>query len=190
MNHRNIPLGYALSGGIIIINEAEADTVREIAEQYLSGKSLKAIAEMLTAKHIEYMSGKTDWNRSRIKRIVEDKRYIGDGGYLPILTEQEFAAMQSIKAEKNTQKDVNHTEGIFTLNAPGTFSQTAKVGYSPLAASLISLMILTASINRPLRVVSSSPFASCFNPARFPATDKSWQGLPKVMMSTGSMSPP
>ena len=73
---------------------------------------------MLTAKHIEYMSGKTDWNRSRIKRIVEDKRYIGDGGYLPILTEQEYAAMQSIKAEKNTQKDVNHTEGIFTLNAP------------------------------------------------------------------------
>lgn len=118
MNHRNIPLGYALSGGIITINEAEADTVREIAEQYLSGKSLKAIAEMLAAKHIEYMSGKTDWNRSRIKRIVEDKRYIGDGGYLPILTEQEYAAMQSIKAAKNTQKDVNYTEGIFTLNAP------------------------------------------------------------------------
>ena len=55
MNHRNIPLGYALSGGNITINEAEADIVREIAEQYLSGKSLKAIAEMLTAKHIEYM---------------------------------------------------------------------------------------------------------------------------------------
>lgn len=118
MKQRIVPLGYALSGGNITINEAEADTVREIAEQYLSGKSLKAIAEMLTAKHIEYMSGKTDWNRSRIKRIVEDKRYIGDGGYMPILTEQEYAAMQSIKAEKNTQKDVNHTEGIFTLNAP------------------------------------------------------------------------
>ena len=118
MKQRIVPLGYALSGGIIIINEAEADTVREIAEQYLSGKSLKAIAEMLTAKHIEYMSGKTDWNRSRIKRIVEDKRYIGDGGYMPILTEQEYAAMQSIKAKKNTQKDVNYSEGIFTLNAP------------------------------------------------------------------------
>ena len=118
MNHRNIPLGYALSGGIITINETEADTVREIAEQYLSGKSLKAIAEMLTAKHIEHMSGKTDWNRSRIKRIVEDKRYIGEGGYMPILTEQEYAAMQSIKAKKNTQKNVNYSEGIFTLNAP------------------------------------------------------------------------
>lgn len=100
MNHRNIPLGYALSGGNIIINEAEADTVREIAEQYLSGKSLKAIAELLTAKHIEYMSGKTDWNRSRIKRIVEDKRYIGDGGYLPILTEQEY--MRQTHSQKST----------------------------------------------------------------------------------------
>lgn len=118
MNHRNIPLGYILSIGSITINEAEANTVREIAEQYLSGKSLKSIAEMLTAKHIEYMSGKTDWNRSRIKRIVEDKRYIGDGGYPPILTEQEYAAMQSIKAKKNTQKDVNYSEGIFKLNAP------------------------------------------------------------------------
>lgn len=118
MNYRNIPLGYALSGGRITINEAEADTVREIAEQYLNGKSLKAIAEMLTAKHIEYMSGKTAWNRSRIKRIVEDKRYIGNGGYPPILTEQEYAAIQNIKAKKNTQKDVNHSEGIFTLNTP------------------------------------------------------------------------
>lgn len=120
MKQRIVPLGYALSGGIITINETEADTVREIAEQYLSGKSLKAIAEILTAKHIEYMSGKTDWNRSRIKRIVEDKRYIGDGGYPQILTEQKYAAMQSIKAEKNTQKDVNHSEGIFALNAPVT----------------------------------------------------------------------
>lgn len=45
---------YAINGGNITINEAEADTVREIAEQYLSGKSLKVIAEMLTAKQIEY----------------------------------------------------------------------------------------------------------------------------------------
>ena len=40
----------------------------------------------------------------------------GDGGYPPILTEQEYAAMQSIKAKKNTQKNVNYSEGIFTLN--------------------------------------------------------------------------
>lgn len=59
MNHRNIPLGYVLSIGSITINEAEANTVREIAEQYLSGKSLKDIAEMLTAKEIVILYNKT-----------------------------------------------------------------------------------------------------------------------------------
>ena len=96
MKQRKTPFGYIIKNGIVTVDKTEADIVREIAEQYLSGKSLKTIAEMLTAKHIEYMSGKTDWNRSRIKRIVEDKRYIGDGGYPLILTEQEYAAMQSI----------------------------------------------------------------------------------------------
>ena len=118
MNHRNIPLGYTMENGTVVINSAEADIIRETAEQYLGGKSLRTIAELLTAKRVEYMPGKSDWNRSRIKRIVEDKRYIGDGGYPPILTEQEYAAMQSIKAKKNTQKDVNYSEGIFTLNTP------------------------------------------------------------------------
>ena len=118
MNHRNIPLGYILSIGSITINEAEANTVREIAEQYLSGKSLKDIAEMLTAKHIEYMSGKTDWNKSRIRRMIDDTRYIGNNGYPPILTEQEYSAMQAFKSQKNTQKNIDHSDNIFKLNAP------------------------------------------------------------------------
>lgn len=76
------------------------------------------------------------------------------------------------------------------LKAPGTFSQTAKVGYFPPLFSLISSMIRTASMNKPLRVVSSSPFFVCFSPARFPATLKSWHGEPKVIISTGSISAP
>ena len=76
------------------------------------------------------------------------------------------------------------------LNAPGTFSQRAKLGYFPPVAPRISLIIRTASMNSPLRVVSSSPFASCFSPARFPATLKSWHGEPNVITSTGSISAP
>lgn len=118
MTHRHIPFGFTMKNGSISVNRAEADTVREIAERYLGGDSLKTIAERLTAEKIEHSPGKSDWNKSRIQRIIDDRRYIGDSGYPPILTEQEYAAMQSIKAAKNTQKDVNHTEGIFTLNAP------------------------------------------------------------------------
>ena len=67
--------------------------------------------------------------------------------------------------------------------APGTFSQSANFGYSPLVASCISLMILMASRKRPLR--------SPARPSRLPdATLRSWQGEPKVMMSTGGSLPP
>lgn len=114
MNHRNIPFGYTMENGTVIINNAEADIIRETAEQYLGGKSLRTIAELLTAKRVEYMPGKSDWNRSRIQRMIDDKRYIGENGYPPILTEQAYTAMQAMKTEKNTQKAVSH----FKLTVP------------------------------------------------------------------------
>lgn len=96
----------------------DANLHAEIRE-YLERHEGMTMAEFITLAVDDELHPKIQQKEGNsIKRIVEDKRYIGDGGYLPILTEQEYAAMQSIKAAKNTQKDVNHTEGIFTLNAP------------------------------------------------------------------------
>ena len=106
MKQRNLPFGYVVENGTVVINDAEAAIIRETAEQYLGGKSLRTIAELLTARRVEYMPGKSDWNRSRIQRIIDDKRYIGENGYPPILTEQAYTAMQTMKTEKNTQKAV------------------------------------------------------------------------------------
>ena len=50
-------------------------------------------------------------------------------------------------------------------SAPGTFSQTAHLGYFPSVASLISRMMRTASKNRLERPPPS--------PSRFPAMDRS-----------------
>ncbi len=118
MNHRNIPFGYTMENGTVIINDIEAAIIRETAEQYLSGKSLRTIAELLTARRVEYMPGKSDWNRSRIQRMIDDKRYIGDNGYPPILTEQAYTAMQAMKTEKNTQKAVSHFKLTFPVVCP------------------------------------------------------------------------
>ena len=75
------------------------------------------------------------------------------------------------------------------LNAPGTFSQhiqrgrmSAPVRPRSLSAVRISFMIRICSIKRPERAPD--------NPARAPATLRSWQGLPPQMMSTGSSSLP
>ena len=71
---------------------------------------------------------------------------------------------------------------LLELKAPGTFSQTAYLGYTPSVLSLISRIIRTVSINRTLRSPSS--------PLRLPATLKSWHGEPKVITSTGSIVEP
>ena len=70
---------------------------------------------------------------------------------------------------------------LLTEKAPGTFSQTMYLGrtsipFRPflLSLSLISFIIRSCSINRPLRVVSSSPSSSCWRPLRCPATLRSW----------------
>lgn len=75
------------------------------------------------------------------------------------------------------------------LNEPGTFSQTRNRGLtmSPalpflLSRSLISFTILTCSMK--------SPLLSPASPARFPAMERSWHGLPPVIQSTGSISAP
>lgn len=55
-------------------------------------------------------------------------------------------------------------------------------GYSPLVALSMSETTSFAVLNSPLR--------SPFNPSLFPATDRSWHGLPAHMMSTcGILSP-
>lgn len=54
--------------------------------------------------------------------------------------------------------------------------------YLPLVAHLISVIILTASRNK----LDCSPA----RPFLFPAIERSWQGEPKVITSTGSISAP
>lgn len=75
--------------------------------------------------------------------------------------------------------------------APGTFSQMIHLGLGrtaravppfPASASLISFMIRIISMKRPER--------SPDKPERGPATDRSWQGEPPEMMSTGGSSAP
>jgi len=75
------------------------------------------------------------------------------------------------------------------LNAPGTFSQTMNLGRTNSPAlprrtsSLrISFMTLICSMNRPDRAPA--------RPALFPATERSWQGDPPVITSTGGTSAP
>lgn len=109
MKKRRFPYGYEMQNGEIIISAKEADTVKRIFREYLNGDNLKIIAERLTIKQVEFLPGEYGWNKNRIKRMIEDKRYIGDNSYPAIVGEDIF---NRANAEKNSRR--TNTEPIIT----------------------------------------------------------------------------
>lgn len=63
------PLGYDLVGGKLIINEKEANVVREIFDMYLNGMNSEEIAHKMNAQDTLSIS----WRRQRIEYILKTK---------------------------------------------------------------------------------------------------------------------
>ena len=118
MKIRNIPFGYRIENGTIHLHPTESQVVREIHAAYLDGQSLLQIAASLNERGVEYMPGAAAWNKARLKRIIEDVRYLGNETYPAIVKETDFYKAQEIKAARNTQKNVDRTADIFKLQLP------------------------------------------------------------------------
>ena len=117
MKRRTIPFGYRYENGAIMINASSSDIVKEIFSRYLSGDSMLNIAELLNKMHIEYRPGVVGWNKARIKRILEDKRYSGDDDYPQIISNEILKKADALRDAKNKQKNVNKNDDIYNLNA-------------------------------------------------------------------------
>lgn len=119
MKNRRFPYGYEMRDGEIVICQTEAEIVRTIFRDYVDGKGLKDIAEKLTALKVEYLPGESNWNKSRIKRMIEDKRYLGDSTYPQILQESVLQEANVIKSNRcTTDNCVVHSENkevIYTV---------------------------------------------------------------------------
>lgn len=104
MSNRYIPFGYAFEGGQPVPHPQESKIVREIFTRYCAGDSLKVIAEDMTLRQVEYSPGKTAWDKARIKRILENGKYIGESGYPAIIEKEQFVAANLKKETTNTNK--------------------------------------------------------------------------------------
>lgn len=118
MKTRNIPFGYKRENGKVISHPSESKTVNEIFTDYLDGQSLLQIARHLNERQVEYMPETTGWNKARLKRIIEDIRYLGNDGFPVIIEQTIFDKAQEIKSARNTQKAVDRNAAIFRLNVP------------------------------------------------------------------------
>lgn len=90
MSLRMILYGYEIKNGEPVVLEAEAKIVRDIYANYISGKSLKAIADELTKEGVIYYLDKSVWTKNLIARIIANPKYAGTDNYPPIILQADF----------------------------------------------------------------------------------------------------
>lgn len=118
MNHRYMPFGYYVKEGAVTVKTEEADVIKLIFTQYVSGMSLKKIAEMLTLEKVEFLPQQYLWNKNRVARIIEDSRYTGTDVYEAIIDTETFETAQEMKLSRNTQADHDRSRVISSSVVP------------------------------------------------------------------------
>ena len=100
MSNRKMLYGYQIRDGEIAIVEEEAILVRRIFSLYTSGLSYQKISDLLNMEKIPYSQEAPAWNKHKIKRLLENPRYMGQDSYPPILDSKVFQETQVYIQEK------------------------------------------------------------------------------------------
>lgn len=97
---RSIPFGYCMEHAVIRSDPEEAEAVKHIFSLYSSGHSLDRIAKAMTASGPRYHKEKDQWNIGMVKRILENRKYLGDEGYPAIIEDEIYQQVQRLKEKK------------------------------------------------------------------------------------------
>ena len=98
---RTIPFGYRMEQAEFVCEKTEAETVKHIFSMYLAGHSLKNIAEAMTEQGMQYHKDKPSWDKNMVKRILDNRKYVGDGEYPRIICDEDFLTAQMFKENNN-----------------------------------------------------------------------------------------
>lgn len=101
--NRRIPFGYIMENGEITTEPREVYAVAKIFDEYIDGKSLLNIANMMQIEGIPYHpQEKSQWNRNMVKRILENERYLGTDKYPQLVDKAKYDKANEIKTKKAT----------------------------------------------------------------------------------------
>ena len=106
MRNRSIPFGYCYQNGTLAVHPQESQTVRAVFAAYLSGEPLSKIAANLTAKLVEYLPGHSQWDKARVKRLLDNVKYTGEGDFPQLITEKQFQMAHQKKESANTNRQL------------------------------------------------------------------------------------
>jgi DNA invertase Pin-like site-specific DNA recombinase len=107
--------GYDLDGGTLVINPDEAEVVRRIFSDYLSGKGIRQITGELTEKGVRKKYGVSCWRCEMVNYILTNERYMGDALLRKKCTADAFPfAKCQNKGQKDQYYVTDSHEGIIS----------------------------------------------------------------------------
>lgn len=109
--NRTQPFGYRMELGKVVIDPDEARWVVYIYEQYIQGVSFKGLSDTLCGTGIRYDADKP-WNKNMVARILQDRRYIGDGEYPKIIDDCTFYRADQKRSKKVSGGQVTKAQKI------------------------------------------------------------------------------
>ena len=95
--NRTQPFGYRVEYGKVVLDPDEARWVVYIYEQYIMGESFKNLSDTLCGMGIHYDTDKR-WNKNMVARILQDRRYMGEGKYPQII---DICIFQQVDQKRN-----------------------------------------------------------------------------------------
>lgn len=98
--NRVIPFGYCMKNGEITTIPKEVYAVSTIFSEYLNGSSLLQIAKLMESEKIRYSTDSDRWNKNMVKRIIENKKYLGTDKYQQIIDEDIFRQANEKRVRK------------------------------------------------------------------------------------------
>lgn len=113
MGLRTILYGYKIENLLFVSISEEAEIVQKIFSEYISGKTMKQIADELTAKSVIYYKDKSTWTKNAVCRILENEHYAGDYDYPQIISREIYMKANSLKSKKGCKKTADSPEIVF-----------------------------------------------------------------------------
>lgn len=106
------PYGYDAFEGELIINEQQAEIVRYIFAEILSGKSFHKIADELNSNSVPTKKGGR-WTGTTLRGMVENEKYVGDALFQKTYSDSQFNRYKN-DGEKEQYLIRNHHEPIIS----------------------------------------------------------------------------
>lgn len=102
LNNYKYFYGYDVVDGELVVNEQQAEVVRNIFDWYLQGMSLGQIKRRLEENQIKTASGKSVWSKSVIQEMLCNEKYMGNCMLQKYFTEDFLTGK---KAKNTGQRD-------------------------------------------------------------------------------------